>query len=149
MNERMYQWYLIGCRMQEREPMTRDAFMASHILLSLGGSVQADIFDRTTAEWELAREDAYWTDILQRLQNMNLTETTSDLVEAIQHGRDIDEEDGSAGNAGAPVHRPPFLPVLVGGAAMEIPGPEPPVEDLIGCGSTGLSVSRLNTGKSN
>jgi hypothetical protein len=135
--ERLYQWYLIGCRVQEKEPMSRDEFVTQHLLELLGGGLATSaVLDRTNAEWELAREDAYWTTILQRLRNLNLTTVTSDLVAAIQAGRDADEG-GPAGDAGVPARRPPFFPILSGAAALELPGREPMLCDLVGAGPSG------------
>ena len=119
--ERLYQWYLLGCRMEEQIPMSREAFMEERLLQALSGDLLcSEIFNRTAAEWELAREDALWTTILQRLSNMNFSPETGELVAAIKFGRDIDE-DGEAGSAGVPAWLPPFTPVLVGAAAMPYP----------------------------
>src|SRR5579859_2912421 len=127
----MYRWYMLGCRVQEQEPISREAFAEQHLLQALtGGLLASEVFDRTSAEWELAREDAMWTTILQRLSRMNVASVTSDLVKAIQAGRDADE-DGDAGSSGVPAVRPPFLPVLVGAGAKLHPAidPEPQWRD--------------------
>jgi hypothetical protein len=130
----MYRWYLLGCRLRENPPVTREEFAEQHLLELIGGDLLASsVFDRTDAEWELDREDACWTEILQRLRNMNLTHVTSDLVAAIQRGRDADE-DGPAGDAGAPARRPPFLPTRAGAAAHEPPGSEPDPCEVISAG---------------
>ncbi len=129
--ERMYRWYLMGCRMKEQVSMSREDFAAQQLLQELtGGLLASEVFDRTAAEWELAREDVRWTMILQRLSHMNLTTDTSELVRAIRAGRELDE-DGESGSAGVPARRPPFLPVLVGAGAKMHPGlyPEPPYRD--------------------
>jgi hypothetical protein len=117
--------------LEEKEPMSRQEFSEQHLLQEMDGSLLAsEVFNRTSAEWELAREDALWTTILQRLSQMNLTIVTSDLVKAIQAGRDADE-DGDAGSAGVPARRPPLLPVLVGAGAKLHPAidPEPQWRD--------------------
>src|SRR5690242_2205328 len=86
--ERMYRWYVLGCRMEERQPMSREEFTNQQLLQLLsGGLLASEIFNRTSAEWELAREDAAWTTILQRLSKMNLAPETGELVAAIRTGR--------------------------------------------------------------
>jgi|SRR5579871_1334000 len=123
--ERMYRWYVLGCRMEEKPPISRDAFAEQQLLQALNGEILAsDVFNRTLAEWELAREDATWTTILQRLSRLNLETETSDLVAAIQKGRDV-EEDGDTGSAGIPAYIPPFMPVLVGAGAKLHPDLDP------------------------
>jgi hypothetical protein len=127
--ERMYRWYKLGCRFQETPPMSREEFKEQQLLQELNvGILAMEIFNRTSAEWELAREDAAWTTILQRLSQMSLTDDTSDLVAAIQKGRDTDEETGSAG---VTANRLPFLPTLVGAGAKLHPAldPEPQWRD--------------------
>lgn len=105
--------------------MSRDEFAAQHLLQELsGGLLASEIFDRTSAEWELAREDALWTKILQSLRGMNLTTETSELVKAIQTGRNADDE-GDTGSAGVPAYRSPFSPVLVGAGAKRHPDLDP------------------------
>lgn len=108
--------------------MSREEFAEQQLLQELnGGLLTSEVFNRTAAEWELAREDAMWTVILQRLSNMNLATETSDLVAAIQMGREADE-DGDTGSAGVPAYRPPFLPVLVGAGAKLHPALDPEPE---------------------
>ena len=129
-SERMYQWYVLGCRLEEQIPMSREEFADQHLLQELNGEILAsEVFNRTSAEWELAREDATWTIILQRLSQMNLSPETGELVAAIRSGRiwshnDLDE-DNEAGSAGIPACRPPFLPILVGAGAKLHPDLDP------------------------
>lgn len=135
--ERMYQWYLLGCSLQETQSMSREDFEAEQMInLLTGGALASEVLDRSAAEWELAREDAYWTNLLQRLANMNLSDTASDLVTAIRRGRadgQNEDEQGPAGSSGVPVCRPPFVPTHSGAAALEIPLPDLPIPDLVGC----------------
>jgi hypothetical protein len=127
--ERMYRWYVLGCRIQELQPIRRDAFAEQQLLQALSGEILAsDIFNRTQAEWELAREDAVWTTILQRLSRMNLETETAELVAAIRYGRIVEDQsldDDDAGNAGIPAFIPPFMPVLVGAGAKLHPDLDP------------------------
>jgi len=123
--EKMYRWYVLGCRMSEQQPMSREDFAEQKLLRALtGGALASEVFDRTAAEWELAREDAKWTTILQGLLRLNLATETNDLVRAIQTGRELDEE-GESGSAGVPARRSPFLPVLVGAGAKLHPDFDP------------------------
>ena len=123
--DRMYRWYVLGCRQQEQEPMSREEFAEQRLLQVLSGSLLAsEVFDRTAAEWELAREDAQWTSILQRLSRLSFLPAISDLVKAVQVGRESDEDD-DAGSAGVPATLPPFLPVLVGAGAKLHPDLDP------------------------
>ena len=119
--EKLYRWYRLGCRLQEQIPLSYEDFAEQYLLQELsGGLLQSEVFNRTSAEWELDREDAAWTTILQRLSNMNLTPESSDLVAAIQRGHDADD-DGEAGSMGIPAYRLPDLPVLVGAGAKPLP----------------------------
>ncbi len=122
--ERMYRWYLLGCRMEETVPMTREQFAEQRLLQDLSmGLFESEIFNRTSAEWSLAREDAFWTQILVRLSNLNIVTEVSDLVRVVKRGRDFDE-DGETGGAGCPCELPPFFPFNSGSAALPIPLPE-------------------------
>lgn len=129
--EKEYQWYLLGCRLLEQRPLNREEFETQYAMLSLlGPMVSERLKNRTPAEWELDREDADWTNVLQRLANLNIAFETSDLITAIQAGRNADE-DGDAGAAGILAFIPPRRPILVGAGAKLNPAldPEPQWRD--------------------
>lgn len=118
--EKLYHWYLLGCRWMEEIPMSREEFAEQAAVESLlGGSLPSQVFERTLAEIALDSEDARWTEVLQRLRNLNFAPEQSDLVAAIQKGRELD--DGEAGSAGVRVPRVPWFPFLSGAGARPLP----------------------------
>ena len=49
--ERMYRWYLLGCWLQDRKPLSHEEFAEQHLLQALTGDLLAsDVFNRTSAE---------------------------------------------------------------------------------------------------
>ena len=126
--DRMYRWYRLGCRLNGTDHISLEEFEQQHLLQALNeGILSMDLFKRTSAEWELAREDAVWTTVLQRLANMNLSLQTSDLVAAIRAGREL-EDGGETGSAGVTAGRLPFMPVLSGAGAKLHPALDPEPE---------------------
>jgi hypothetical protein len=122
---RMFCWYALGCQLEGRQPMLRKQFEEQQLIQLLKGDLlTSEVFNRSAAEWELAREDALWTTILQRLSQLNVAPRVCDLVTTIQAGRKADE-DGDTGSAGVPAYRPPFAPVLVGAGAKLHPALDP------------------------
>jgi len=141
--DRMYRWYLLGCRMEERVPLTPEEFAEQRMLEALSNSIfQSEVFNRTSAEWSLAREDAYWTQILGMLANLNIVSTESDLVRTVIRGRQEDE-DGESGAAGVFARMPPFFPVCAGAAALPLPVPELDCTDDVIGGVAGRGASHL------